>query len=76
LPSSITVTADPSEKLFDIIQVFFSKKYLEDKIQRLKPHLAKNGMLWVTYPKGTSTEKVEVKEILSVNMPGLWGCRQ
>ncbi len=61
LSLNVTVTVDISEKQFDIIQVFVnSRKDLEDKLSPLKLLLVKNGVLWVTYPKGTSKTKTDV----------------
>ena len=61
LPLGVKVTIDFLEKPFDIIQVFVnSRRDLEDKLLLLKPLLAKNGILWVTYPKGTAKAKTDV----------------
>lgn len=45
----------------DFIQVFVnSKQELEEQIPRLKNILAPEGMLWVTYHKGTSPVKTDI----------------
>ncbi len=39
----------------DVIQIFMSSKQeLEGQLVKLKLQLAEKGILWVTYPKGTS----------------------
>jgi len=61
LPLNVTVTVKLSEKPFDIVQVFVnSRRELEEKLSPLKPLLAGNGLLWVTYPKGTANAKTDV----------------
>ena len=61
LPPNVTVTVIRSEKPFDIIQVFVnSKKDLKEKLSPLKSLIVKNGILWVTYPKGAAKAKVDV----------------
>ncbi len=43
----------PSAKQADTIQVFVSSLFdLRRAIPALKPRLARNGAIWVTYPKG------------------------
>ena len=37
-----------------------SKNELNHKLQRLKTSLAPNGIVWVTYPKGTSKMKTDI----------------
>ena len=37
-----------------------SRKDLEEQLPRLKPFLAPKGLLWVTYPKGTSKLKSDI----------------
>ncbi len=61
LPTNTTVTDKPAEETFDVIQVFVSSKIeLQNQLPKLKPLLADNGILWVTYPKGTSKVKVDL----------------
>lgn len=60
LPENVIVLTKLVEPV-DFIQVFVtSKKDLEDQLLRLKPLLTPKGLLWVTYPKGTSKMKVDV----------------
>ena len=45
----------------DIIQVFVnSRKELEEQLPRLKKYISQNGMLWVTYRKGSSKTKSDI----------------
>ena len=45
----------------DIIQVFVtSKKELDERLVKLKPHLGSKGVLWVTYPRGSSRIKADI----------------
>lgn len=45
----------------DIIQIFVtSKKELGEQLGRLKPLLDPKGILWVTYPKGTSKIQADI----------------
>jgi hypothetical protein len=48
---------------FDFIHFFTtSRAELEGKFLTLKEHLNKNGMLWVSWPKGASKIKTDVNE--------------
>jgi hypothetical protein len=61
LPQNVAVTTEPSAKPFDIVQLFVtSKKELEVHLPKVKALAAKNGLLWVTYPKGTSQFKTDI----------------
>ena len=54
LPANVTIATTSTEPV-DLIQVFtVSKKDLKDQLTRLKPILKPKGLLWITYPKGTS----------------------
>jgi hypothetical protein len=45
----------------DVIQAFVSsKKELEGQLPGLKKRLKPEGLLWVTYPKGTSRLKADI----------------
>lgn len=60
LPHNVTFVAKPSPPV-DFIQVFVSSRSeLESQLRMLKPSLKPQGLLWVTYPKGTSKMKVDV----------------
>ncbi len=60
LPAGVTLLEEPSEPS-DIIQVFVKDRpELEAQLPVLKSALAPNGMLWVTYYKGTSKTKTDI----------------
>jgi hypothetical protein len=60
IPKDVTVLKEAAEPA-DLIQVFVgSRKDLEQQLPRLKPLLAPKGLLWVTYPKGTSKLKSDI----------------
>ena len=47
-----------------MIQVFVSsKKQLEELLPNIKKHISKNGLLWVSYPKGkTEINRDSIRE--------------
>ena len=60
MPDKVTVSAKADGK-FDLVQAFVSsKKELEAILPKLKDTLKPAGLLWVTYPKGTSKTKVDI----------------
>jgi hypothetical protein len=60
LPKNVSLVSKPTGQV-DFIQVFISSKSeLESQLVRLKPFLKPQGLLWVTYPKGTSKKKTDV----------------
>jgi hypothetical protein len=60
LPAGTIVLEKSTEKA-DLIQVFVSsKKELESQLSSLKPLLKPKGLLWITYPKGTSAIKTDI----------------
>jgi hypothetical protein len=60
LPPRATLSNKPSGSV-DLIQIFLSsKKDLQDQLEGLKHLLKPNGLLWITYPKGTSKIKVDI----------------
>ncbi len=60
LPINVTVLARTNTSV-DLIQFFVtSKKELEEKLNGLKSNLSPKGLLWVTYPKGTSKIKTDI----------------
>jgi len=60
LPNKVTVSTEPKDQ-YNVIQVFVtSKNELKQKLTRVKTSLAPNGILWVTYPKGTSKIKADI----------------
>lgn len=60
LPPNVSFVAKPSHPV-DLIQVFVSSRSeLESQLRTVKPSLKPQGLLWVTYPKGTSKMKVDI----------------
>lgn len=60
LPPGVTLLSKPGE-MVDFIQVFVtSRKELEERLSDLKKTLKPKGLLWVTYPKGTSKMKADI----------------
>ncbi len=60
LPASVTVVKEPKKQI-DIIQLFVSsKKDLQAQLGKMQKVLTPAGMLWVTYPKGTSKVKTDI----------------
>ncbi len=60
LPKNVTILTEPTKSV-DFIQFFVtSKKELEENLNELKSYLSPKGLLWVTYPKGTSKIKIDI----------------
>ncbi|MBI4180649.1 MAG: DUF3052 family protein [Chloroflexi bacterium] len=60
LPQNVTLLSKSTEPV-DLVQVFVtSRKELEAKLPQLKMLLKPKGLLWVSYPKGTSKIKVDI----------------
>ena len=60
LPDKVTLLDQPAANA-DLVQLFVaSRKELEAKLPLLKPALKPNGLLWITYPKGTSKTKADI----------------
>lgn len=60
LPKNVTILTEPSKSV-DFIQLFvISRKELEHQLNELKSFLSPEGLLWVTYPKGTSNKKTDI----------------
>lgn len=54
-PSEVNELKNPQQETADFIHLFCkTQECLETETQRLKPFLKKNGMLWVSWPKGAS----------------------
>lgn len=54
-PSEVNELTNPQQETADFIHLFCTTQdCLETESQRLKPFLKKNGMLWVSWPKGAS----------------------
>ncbi len=60
LPEGSRLLDEPGDSV-DAIQLFVANRNeLEAQLPRLKRLLARNGMLWVTYHKGTSQVKTDI----------------
>ena len=60
LPTDASVVS-VSAKDIDVVQLFVeSRKQLEKELPKLKSKVAEKGMIWVTYPKGTSSKKGDI----------------
>ncbi len=60
LPNKVTISTEAKGR-YNVIQVFVaSKNDLKQKLPRAKTSLAPNGIVWVTYPKGTSKLKTDI----------------
>ncbi len=60
LPDRVNVLRDSNDPV-DLIQVFVkSRQDLEARLGKLKNLLKPNGLLWVSYPKGTSKIKADI----------------
>jgi predicted CoA-binding protein len=60
LPKGVAVLTEPSKPV-DVVQVFLtSRRELESQLVKLKSVPSPRGLLWVTYPKGTSKVKTDV----------------
>ena len=60
LPAGVQI-AGAGQKPVDVIQIFVqTKKDLERELLRLKSVVNPKGMIWVTYPKGTSKIRSEI----------------
>ncbi len=60
LPKNVSVISELSDRA-EMIQVFIPlRSELEEQMARLKPLLSPQGILWLTYPKGTSKIKTDI----------------
>ncbi len=60
LPKNARLVAALTKEV-DVIQVFVAtRKELEAHLPELKPYLAPHGILWITYPKGSSKTKTDI----------------
>lgn len=60
LPEGVTLLK-PSAHAADLVQLFAAdRRELEAHLGKLKQALAPNGLLWVTYHKGTSSVKTDI----------------
>ncbi len=59
-PLSNTLTASIDTEV-DFVQIFVtSREDLEEKLSKIRAVLRPKGLLWVTYPKGTSKVKTDL----------------
>ncbi len=64
LPEGVIQIREPSREV-DIIQLFVeNRKELEEWLPRLKGFLLPDGILWITYYKGTSQHKTDINRDL------------
>ena len=60
LPNKVKISTEAKGQ-YDVIQVFVaSKNELNQRLPKLKTSLASDGIIWVTYPKGTSKRKTDI----------------
>jgi predicted CoA-binding protein len=60
LPANVTLLTEPTKSI-DVVQVFVtSKREFESQLSDLKSLLSRKGLLWITYPKGTSKVKADI----------------
>ncbi len=57
----------------DVVQIFLkSKKELEEQLPKLKTSVSPKGIIWVTYPKGTSSMKSDInRDVIRVYADGV-----
>jgi len=62
LPANVTVLRDLNREA-DLIQLFATDRAgLEKEIPRLKMRLEKDGMIWVSWPKGSSRLQTDLSD--------------
>lgn len=62
LPKGISIQ-DPGKEPLDVIHFFTrQKKDLEIMFPRLKSHIKQNGMIWISWPKGSSSIETDLNE--------------
>lgn len=58
----VTIAKRGQKESFDFIHLFSShSKHFQKEIKRIKPFLKKGGMLWVSWPKGSSDIETDLK---------------
>ncbi|MDN5204170.1 DUF3052 family protein [Fulvivirgaceae bacterium BMA10] len=63
LPESIEIIERPEDEELDFVHLFVTDKdKLEDQLLSLKKKIKKNGMIWVSWPKGKSKIPTDVKD--------------
>ena len=62
LPKDLTILKSAGKEEVDFIHLFVkNKEEMEDRIVHLKPLLKKDGLIWVSWPKGASKIKTDLK---------------
>ena len=62
LPEALTIADDPEPETVDFIHLFVKQfDALTIAIPKLKPLLKKTGLLWISWPKGSSSIPTDVK---------------
>ena len=62
LPKSLVILKSGREEELDFIHLFVkSKEEMEDRMIHIKPLLKKNGLIWVSWPKGKSRITTNLK---------------
>lgn len=60
MPAKVTILTE-AKGLVDLAQVFItSKKEMAATLKKLRASLKPSGLLWLTYPKGTSKVKADI----------------
>ena len=63
-PQDVIVKDEVGEEQFDFIHLFArTLDELKQGCQLAKPHLKKNGMLWISWPKKTSSLPTEISKL-------------
>ena len=61
-PEDVSFLEKPKPESLDVIHAFFvSQTMMEEEAPLLKKGLKKNGMLWVSWPKGSSSISTDLK---------------
>jgi len=61
-PEKVTILKSGCQESVDFIHLFVkSKEEFEDRIIHAKPLLKKDGLIWVSWPKGASKIKTDLK---------------
>ncbi|MFH1179506.1 MAG: hypothetical protein V1710_04015 [Candidatus Bathyarchaeota archaeon] len=70
LPEGVEIVTGKGKEV-DLAQLFVTDmKGLKDKLPKLKKMMKKNGVIWVTYPKGTS--KLAKEGNVDINRDSIW----
>ena len=62
IPADLAIKDEPENQQFDFIHVFYTSLHaLHEEAVKYKHALKKNGMLWVSWPKGSSKIQTDLK---------------